>query len=44
MFNELKTAGWIDVNLDKQDSRKRVYNLLTPLEIVESVKHDIKKN
>ena len=44
MFNELKTAGWIAVNLDKQDSRKRVYNLLTPLEIVESIKHDIKKN
>ena len=44
MFNELKTAGWIAVNLDKEDSRKRVYNLLTPLEIVESVKHDIKKN
>lgn len=42
MFNELKTAGWIAVNLGEGDSRKRVYNLLNPLEIVESAKNDIK--
>ena len=44
MFNELKNAGWIAVNLGEGDSRKRVYNLLNPLEIVESAKNDIKKN
>ena len=44
MFNELKTAGWIAVGLDKKDTRKRVYNLLNPISIVESVKHDTKKN
>jgi len=36
MFNELKTAGWIAVNLGEGDSRKRVYNLLNPLEIVQA--------
>lgn len=44
MFNELKTAGWIAVNLGEGDSRKRVYNLLNPITIVESAKSDIKKN
>ena len=36
MFNELKTAGWIKVNLDEQDSRKRVYTLVNPIQLVES--------
>ena len=44
MFNELKNAGWIAVNLGEGDSRKRVYNLLNPFEIVESAKNDVKKN
>lgn len=44
MFNELKTAGWIAVNLDEKDTRKRVYTLLNPITIVESVKNDIKKD
>ena len=38
MFNELKNAGWIAVNLDEKDSRKRVYTLLNPATIVENVK------
>lgn len=38
MFNELKTARWIAVNLDEKDTRKRVYNLLNPIKIIESVK------
>ena len=37
MFNELKNAGWISVNLGEGDSRKRVYNLLNPEIIVESI-------
>jgi hypothetical protein len=44
MFNELKTAGWIAVSLDEEDSRKRVYNLINPVQIVESAKNDIKKH
>ena len=38
MLNELKTAGWITVNLDEKDTRKRVYNLLDPVTIVERIK------
>ena len=44
MFNELKNAGWMNVALDKEDSRKRVYTLINPVEIVESVKNDNKKH
>ena len=44
MFNELKTAGWIAVNLDEKDTRKRVYTLLNPVTIVENVKNDTKRN
>lgn len=44
MFNELKSAGWVSVNLSEGDSRKRNYTLLNPLELVENVKNDIKKN
>lgn len=38
MFNELKTAGWIKVNLSEKDSRERVYTLLNPLKVVEQIK------
>lgn len=44
MFNELKNAGWISVSLDEKDTRKRVYNLMNPIKVVESIEHDIKKN
>jgi hypothetical protein len=44
LFNELKNAGWISVSLAEGDSRKRVYNLINPIQIVESVKNDIKNN
>jgi len=36
MFNELKNAGWITANLDDKDSRKRIYTLVNPIQIVES--------
>lgn len=44
LFNELKTAGWIAVDLDKEDSRKRIYTLINPIELVENVENDIKKH
>lgn len=44
MFNELKTAGWLSVNLNEQDSRERIYTLLSPITIVENVKNDTKDN
>jgi hypothetical protein len=43
MFNELKTAGWMEISLSEADSRKRVYTLLNPVEIVEGVKNDIQR-
>lgn len=33
-INELKTAGWINVELDKNDARKRLYTLKNPELIV----------
>ena len=36
LFNELKSAGWITANLDNEDSRKRVYTLVNPVQIVEA--------
>ncbi|MBS3093235.1 hypothetical protein J4456_01495 [Candidatus Pacearchaeota archaeon] len=44
MFNELKNAGWLNVNLSEEDTRKRVYTLNNPVEIVEKVKNDTTKN
>ena len=44
IFNKLKTAGWIAVNLGEGDSRKRVYTLISSIEVVENTKNDAKKN
>jgi len=44
MFNELRNAGWILVNLDEKDTRKRVYTLANPIMLVENVTDDTKKN
>jgi len=38
MFNELKKAGWVSVNLSEGDSRKRVYTLFNPTLIIEGIK------
>lgn len=44
LFNELKNAGWIAVDLDQVDSRKRIYTLINPIELVETAENDIKKH
>ena len=45
MFNELKTAGWLSVSLSDEDSRKRVYTLINPIQVIEGVqKNDTKRN
>jgi len=44
MFNELKTAGWIKVGLDETDTRKRVYTLVNPKDVVESIENDTKRH
>jgi len=43
LFNELKNAGWIAVNLDEKDTRKRVYTLVNPIQVVENTQYDIKE-
>ena len=30
VFSEMKKAGWISVDIDPQDSRKRIYRLIEP--------------
>ena len=44
LFNELKSAGWIKVGLDEKDTRKRVYTLVNPMQVVDSSENDIKKH
>jgi len=36
-INELKTAGWIDIQLNPKDTRKRLYTLKSPQKIVEEI-------
>lgn len=43
MFNELRLAGWITASLDEKDSRKRVYNLINPINVIEGIENDTKK-
>lgn len=44
-LNELKKAGWIEVNLSKEDSRKRVYLIKQPNEIMQEIdSNDAKRN
>lgn len=37
MFNELKNAGWLVVGLSEEDSRKRIYRLVNPIQVVEKI-------
>ncbi|MBI2671545.1 hypothetical protein HYX16_01285 [Candidatus Woesearchaeota archaeon] len=34
---ELKKAGWLDVSLEKNDSRKRLYKLKKPEEVMKEI-------
>ena len=45
-LNELKKAHWINMELDKEDMRKRLYTLKSPLSMVDEIakQNDIKKN
>jgi len=39
-LNELKKAGWIDVNPGKEDPRKRVYILKAPNEVMMNIEKE----
>ena len=36
-LSDLKKAGWIDIGLDKEDTRKRIYTLKSPELIVKEI-------
>lgn len=43
MLYELKNAGWINVELNQEDTRKRRYTLIAPEKVVLAVSHDARK-
>ena len=45
-LNELKKAHWINMELDKEDMRKRLYTLKSPLNVMDEIakQNDTKKN
>ena len=38
ILSELKKSGWLDIKLDPKDSRKRIYKLRLPEEIIREIK------
>jgi len=36
-FSDLRKSGWIEVSLDTEDSRKRVYKLVNPEKAIEQL-------
>lgn len=44
MVLELRKAGWLNVELSKEDTRMRIYTLAPPNSVVEAVTYDTKKN
>lgn len=44
MFLELRKAGWLNVELSKEDTRKRVYMLTPPEKVIEAVIYDTQRD
>ena len=38
-FSDLRKAGWLDVSLDKEDTRKRAYRLKNPELAIKEMTH-----
>lgn len=44
VLSDLRKAGWLEINLDKEDARKTIYKLKNPAEaILEEIKELNKK-
>lgn len=43
MLSDLKKMGWLDVNLDSKDSRKRLYKLVDSNEAWNNILGDLTK-
>ena len=39
-LSDLKKAGWLDIKLDQNDSRKRMYKLKSPDEAIKEMKNE----
>lgn len=38
VLSELRKAGWLEIKIDPQDARKRIYNLVMPEVAIENIK------
>ena len=43
-LNELKKAEWIIINIDPNDSRRRIYELRTPEKVIGEIEYDHKRS
>ena len=40
ILSKLRKAGWLEVKLDPEDSRKRIYKLKSPTKIIEEMRDE----
>jgi len=40
-LNELRKSGWVDVKLDKEDIRKRLYTLKSPNKVIMEISKNV---
>ncbi|UCD03651.1 MAG: hypothetical protein JSW73_03865 [Candidatus Woesearchaeota archaeon] len=40
ILSKLRKAGWLEVKLDPEDSRKRIYKLKSPTKIIEEMQNE----
>ena len=40
-LSELRKAGWVDIELDKKDSRKRIYILKSPNKVIGEISNHV---
>lgn len=39
VLSKLRKAGWLEIQLDPEDSRKRIYRLKDPMKVIEEMKN-----
>ena len=43
VLSELRKSGWLEIKIDPEDARKRIYNLNTPEEVVQNINPELKR-
>lgn len=38
VLSELRKAGWLKIKINQEDARKRIYNLILPEKVIETIK------